>query len=671
VEDLKPVGRGGFAVVYRGWQPEYQRHVAVKVLEPSTDPAVVGRFRREVRAMGAVSDHPNVVPIYGAGVVDGRGYMVMPLLPGGTLDDKIRSAPLDPSEVVRIGLALADALAASHRIGLLHRDVKPANVLFTAYGDPQLADFGIARFADATVTYTGFAATVAYAAPEVLQGNPATPASDVYSLGATLHAALRGEAPFRRVDGEPAVATAMRVLSDEPAPLKAAGLPAALAAVVERAMAKDPAHRYPTAHALRHALETVDLGTATRKRPTAAAAATELVRALETVDLGSAMRNRPTAAVTPVGTEPTPGAPLPASPRRRRAPLFIGAVVAAAILLTALALTQRRNGHNDTTTAPSATEVSGVTTSVTTTGQATPTTAPASTAPATTALSTSTVVAAAPTATVARPTTTASVRATPESATRSYYALLDAGRIDEGWSWLSPAYQQQTGRSSYEGFWRTIDRVEVLTAREGDRTTWATLRYTRTNGTASTENVRLDFVPDATGGLLVNGYQTGVAAPLGRVAGRLPIGCRAARLSKTTLVKRRTYIVTVTFRSRARQLQPTDRSQRRPRGPKGAFHGLSVTRHNPPGARRNRECGSTVGFSSGGPRPRRCPARTTGPQASSTLPTRQPDEPRYGRVVVMARLVTTVAFCFSTFGNGPAGSADRTFRLAGDRYRQG
>ncbi|MEO5842202.1 MAG: serine/threonine-protein kinase [Acidimicrobiales bacterium] len=485
VENLEPVGRGGFGVVYRGWQPEYQRYVAVKVLAPATDPAVVGRFRREVRAMGAVSDHPNVVPIYGAGVVDGRGYIVMPLLPGGTLDDKIRSAPLDAPEVVRIGRALADALAASHRIGLLHRDVKPANVLFTAYGDPQLADFGIARFADSTATYTGFAATVAYAAPEVLQGEPATPASDVYSLGATLHAALQGEAPFRSVDGEPAVATAMRVLSDEPAHLEAAGVPAALAAVVERAMAKDPAHRYSTAHALRHALETVDLGTATRKGLSAAA--------------------------TAVATEPIPGSPQRMGARRRRAPLVVGAVVAAAILLTALVLTQRRNGHNDTTTT-SGTELAGVTTSMTTKGQATVTTVSAATAPVTTAPSTSTV-AAAPTATVARPTTTASVRTTPESATRSYYALLDAGRIDEGWSWLSPAYQQQTGRSSYEGFWRTIDRVEVLTARAEGLTAWATLRYTRTNGTASTENVRLDFVPDATGRLLVNGYQTGVSAP--------------------------------------------------------------------------------------------------------------------------------------------------------------
>ena len=515
VEELEPVGRGGFAVVYRGWQPEYQRYVAVKVLEPSTDPAVLGRFRREVRAMGAVSDHPNVVPIYGAGVVDGRGYMVMPLLSGGTLDDKIRSGPLDAPEVVRIGRALADALAASHQIGLLHRDVKPANVLFTAYGDPQLADFGIARFADATATYTGFAATVAYAAPEVLQGEPATPASDVYSLGATLHAALRGEAPFRRVDGEPAVATAMRVLSDEPAPLNDAGVPAALAEVVERAMAKDPAHRYATALALGHALETVDLRVAKRKRSTAAASAvaTERIPARETIDVGAAMRQRPSAAATAVATEDIPGPPQRAGTRRTRAPLVIGAAVAAAILLTALALTQRRNGDNDTTTAPSGTESSSVTSSVTTTGPATVTTAPVSTAPATTALSTSTVAAAAPTATAARPTTTASVTATPESATRSYYALLDAGRIDEGWSWLSPAYQQQTGRSSYEGFWRTIDRVEVLTARGEGRTAWATLRYTRTDGTTSIENVRLDFVPDATGRLLVNAYQTGVSAP--------------------------------------------------------------------------------------------------------------------------------------------------------------
>jgi hypothetical protein len=486
MEELEPVGRGGFAVVYRGWQPEYQRYVAVKVLEPATDSAVVGRFRREVRAMGAVSDHPNVVPIYGAGVVDGRGYMVMPLLPGGTLDDKIRSGPLDAAEVVRIGRALADALAASHRIGLLHRDVKPANVLFTAYGVPQLADFGIARFADATATHSGLAVTVAYAAPEVLQGEPATPASDVYSLGATLHAALRGEAPFRRVDGEPAVATAMRVLSDEPAHLKDAGVPAPLAAVVERAMAKDPAHRYPTALALRQALETVDLGLATRKGRTAAA--------------------------TAVATEAIPASPQRVGARRRRAPVVVGAVVAAAIVFTALALTARRNGDSDTTTAPSSTESSGVTTSVTTTDQATATIASASTTAATTAPSTSTV-AAAPTATAARPTTTASLRATPESATRSYYALLDGGRIDEGWSWLSPAYQQQTGRSSYEGFWRTIDRVEVLTAQAEGRTAWATLRYTRTNGTASTENVRLDFVPDATGRLLINGYQTGVTAP--------------------------------------------------------------------------------------------------------------------------------------------------------------
>jgi hypothetical protein len=264
-------------------------------------------------------------------------------------------------------------------------------------------------------------------------------------------------------------------------------VPAALAAVVERAMAKDPAYRYPTAQALRRALDTVDLRIETRKRPTAAAmaVATEPIPARKTTDL-AAMQKRPTAASTAVATEPIRGSPQRGGARRRRTLLVVGAVVAAAILVTAFALTQRRNGDNDTTTASSRTESSGVTTSVS------PTTAQA---------------------TAARPTTTASGTATPESATRSYYALLDGGRIDEGWSWLSPAYQQQTGRSSYEGFWRTIDGVEVLTARAEGLTAWATLRYTRTNGTASTENVRLDFVADATGRLLINGYQTGVSAP--------------------------------------------------------------------------------------------------------------------------------------------------------------
>ena len=153
--------------------------------------------------MGALSHHPNVVPVYETGSVDERLYLVMPLLPDGSLADQLASGPLAPAAVVELGRGLADALAAAHEAGVLHRDVKPANVLRTPHGTYQLADFGVARFVDATQTLGGLLlATVAYAAPEVLDGGPATAASDVYSLGATLHAALRGRPPFESGPGD-------------------------------------------------------------------------------------------------------------------------------------------------------------------------------------------------------------------------------------------------------------------------------------------------------------------------------------------------------------------------------------------------------------------------------------------------------------------------------------
>ena len=143
IENLQRIGRGGFASVYRGWQPAFHRDVAVKILDPIPDNPSEPRFRREIKAMGSLSDHPNVVPVYEAGVVGDRPYLVMPLLSGGSLAAQLANGPLPAEEVVRLGVAMADALAAAHRLGLLHRDVKPANILSTAYGQPQLSDFGM------------------------------------------------------------------------------------------------------------------------------------------------------------------------------------------------------------------------------------------------------------------------------------------------------------------------------------------------------------------------------------------------------------------------------------------------------------------------------------------------------------------------------------------------
>ena len=257
IDELEPIGRGGFGTVYSGWQEALHRKVAVKVLNAvAVGPGAARRLQREGMAMGALSHHPNVVPVYETGTVDERLYLVMPLLADGSLADQLESGPLAATEVVELGRGLADALATAHEAGVLHRDVKPANVLRTSHGTYQLADFGVARFVDTTQTLGGLlVATIAYAAPEVLDGRPATAASDVYSLGATLHAALRGRAPFESGPDDAPVALALRVLTTPPPDLRATGVPSALAEVVERAMAREPADRYPSAAALRDALE--------------------------------------------------------------------------------------------------------------------------------------------------------------------------------------------------------------------------------------------------------------------------------------------------------------------------------------------------------------------------------------------------------------------------------
>jgi non-specific serine/threonine protein kinase len=242
IDDLEPIGRGGFGTVYRGWQAALRREVAVKVLDaPAVDAASERRFEREAMAMGSLSGHPNVVPVYDAGSVAGRPYLVMPLLRDGSLQDRLAAGPLPAEEVVRLGQGLADALSAAHAAGVLHRDVKPANVLRTSHGAPQLTDFGVAQVADMTLTLGGdLVATVGYAAPEVLSGEPATEASDVYSLGATLHAAARGEAPFAAGPDDTPMSLAVRVMTADPPDLRGASVPEGLCAVIERAMARDP-----------------------------------------------------------------------------------------------------------------------------------------------------------------------------------------------------------------------------------------------------------------------------------------------------------------------------------------------------------------------------------------------------------------------------------------------
>lgn len=250
------VGRGGFGVVYRCTQLALDRVVAVKVLTAKLDDKRE-RFLREQRAMGRLTGHPNIVGVLQVGETDsGFPYLVMQYHKRGSLQARIHQLgflPLD--EVVRLGVKMAGALQTAHERGILHRDVKPANILLTDYGEPALADFGIAHIPGAFHTATGiFTGSPAFAAPETVDGEPPGEASDIYGLGATLFAALTGHAAFERRSGEQVMAQFVRIASESAPDLRKTGIPDDISDLVERAMSRDPGDR-PSATSLGEELQ--------------------------------------------------------------------------------------------------------------------------------------------------------------------------------------------------------------------------------------------------------------------------------------------------------------------------------------------------------------------------------------------------------------------------------
>lgn len=248
---IEHIRGGGMGTVWRADDELLGRPVAVKILHGALDgdATIRERFRREAIAASTIS-HPSIASVFDYVDEDDRRAIVMELVEGETLAARIARGPLPPAEAARIFDQVLGALQALHDRGVLHRDVKPSNILLTPDGRVKVTDFGVASMAgEATLTMTGtFMATPQYAAPEQLKGEASTPATDIYQTGVALYEALSGKPPFQ---GETAVATAMVRLTQDPPPLPPDG---AVAATAMRALERDPAARFASAQQMRDAL---------------------------------------------------------------------------------------------------------------------------------------------------------------------------------------------------------------------------------------------------------------------------------------------------------------------------------------------------------------------------------------------------------------------------------
>jgi hypothetical protein len=498
------IGSGAMGVVWQARDERLHRTVAVKqlLLAPDLNPAQAQEARlrsmREGRIAARLS-HPNAITVYDVVDEDGAPWLIMEYLPSHSLAAVIAErGPQPPEEVARIGAQVAAALVAAHHAGIVHRDVKPANVLLGDDGTVKITDFGISRATgDVTVTATGMlAGTPAYLAPEVAKGREPTAASDVFSLGSTLYTAVEGHSPFGL--GENTLALLYAVAAGKVSPPRQAG---PLTALLMRLLRADPVER-PTMAEARDGLTAVANG----KPVPAVTGATEVIMPVRPPAPslqpgppspahgfeGTRLDAHPFAEPLPSGPVAAAGVarPVAAAASRhtvRSVVLTVLAIVAAALIgiLVASILTSGRQGAQGGTTGETTSSRAPVTT---TTARPSPTTT-TTTPPATT-------------------TTTAQPVRSPadyENAVREYYALLPANP-PAAWALMTEKAQKKTGSpETYAAFWSKISSVQVLSARAEGNRVGAVLRFVTTDGKESTEPYAFALV-EQDGKLMIDNY---------------------------------------------------------------------------------------------------------------------------------------------------------------------
>ena len=481
---LRRVGSGGMGVVWEGRDERLERRVALKQLYrqsgASTREAELANQRavREAR-LTARLQHPHAVPVFDAVEQDGQLWLVMQFIPSITLAAVLeQGGPLQPNEAAKVGAEVGSALAAAHAVGIVHRDVKPGNILIAEDGAALISDFGIARaLGDATLTSSGMIhGTPAYLAPEVARGSEANFASDVFSLGSTLYSALEGRPPFGTDDNT--MALLHRVASGQFPPPQRSG---PLTPVIMDMLAIDTEER-PSMGAVADGLARLAKGRFDEEALTLAAS-DDGAKDEETTpaaysghDAQQATGPSPAAAPkSPIASAPASQAQRPTEPRRRRglaAAVTVVALIGIGILVTALLVNDRRAANPTVDTGPS------ISAAPASPKLSTPSATPSAPSPTPQASAPQQGPAPKPTPSKSRagsrapsPTTAPTVRGTPTAAQlrraiTSYYALMPRN-TNAAWPRMTASYQTNHagGRQAYQRFWDAISKITVADVR--------------------------------------------------------------------------------------------------------------------------------------------------------------------------------------------------------------